>query len=83
MTSYIDIGDKASNQVDIVQVSVDIPSADSVVVKVASGDTLNVYTDTHSNAASTITATNSATFTAPVWLASQGRSTVQITGGKY
>ena len=78
-----DIGTSGTVVLDMVAVSVDPNNADSVVVNNVAGATLNVYANTCSAPASTIAAAASATFTAPVWIQSQGRTSVRLTGGKY
>ena len=83
MPASFDLGDKAPLCLDCVVISVDPKQADSVVVKNVAGDTLSYFGNLTSSAAGTLTATNSATFTQPVWLQSAGRTSVLLTGGKY
>lgn len=67
----------------MVHLSVEPRNGDSVVVNNVAGASLNYYSDTASTPAGTIAAAASQTFTAPVWIQSQGRTSVRLTGGKY
>jgi hypothetical protein len=78
-----DIGTSGTVLLDMVTVSVEPKNADSVVVNNLAGATLNYYANTASAPAGTIAAAASATFTTPVWIQSQGRSSIRLTGGKY
>ncbi|HEX9007325.1 MAG TPA: hypothetical protein VF889_08515 [Bacteroidota bacterium] len=80
----MDIGDNDSNQSDFVPL--EINPGDSVTVQNLTGSnaTLNYLTNFDAAPAGTIAAGASQTFTiAPVWLQSQGVSSVLITGGVY
>lgn len=79
----VDLGTSGATVLDMVAVSVDPKNADSVVVNNVAGATLNYYLNTCSAPAGTIAAAASVTFTTPVWIQSQGRSSVRLTGGKY
>jgi len=81
--SRIAVGTSGTVCLDMVAVSVEPKNADSVVVNNLAGDTLNYYANTASPAAGTIAAAASQTFTTPVWIPSQGRTSVRLTGGKY
>ena len=81
--SRIGVGTSGTVCLDMVAVSVEPKNADSVVVNNLAGDTLNYYANTASPAAGTIAAAASQTFTTPVWIQSQGRTSVRLTGGKY
>jgi hypothetical protein len=78
-----DIGTSGTTLLDMVAVSVDPKNGDSVVVNNLAGATLNYYSNTCSAPAGTIAAAGNATFTTPVWIQSQGRTSVRLTGGKY
>jgi hypothetical protein len=78
-----DIGTSGTVLLDMVAVSVEPRNADSVVVNNLAGATLNYYANTCSAPAGTIAAAANATFTTPVWIQSQGRTSVWLTGGKY
>lgn len=78
-----DIGTSGTACLDMVAVSVDPKNSDSVVVNNLAGATLNYYANTCSAPAGTIAAAANATFTTPVWIQSQGRTSVRLTGGKY
>ena len=84
MGLHMDIGDNDADQSDFVPL--EINPGDTVVVNNVTGSnaTLNYFTNFDSGPAGTITAGSSQSFTVgPVWLQSQGVSTVQITGGAY
>lgn len=79
----IDIGDQAASQADMVPVTVHPGDSVNVANLAASTATLNVLTAID-NSPTTIAPGANQTFTIPgVWLQSQGRSSVQITGGMY
>jgi len=78
-----DIGTSGTVCLDMVAVSVEPKNGDSVVVNNLAGATLNYYSNTASAPAGTIAAAASQTFTAPVWIQSQGRTSVRLTGGKF
>lgn len=67
----------------MVGVSVEPKNGDSVVVNNVAGATLNYYSNTCSAPAGTIAPSASVTFTTPVWIQSQGRTSIRLTGGKY
>jgi hypothetical protein len=81
--SRVEIGTSGTVCLDMVEVSVEPKNSDSVVVNNLAGATLNYYSNTCSAPAGTIAASASQTFTTPVWIQSQGRSSVRLTGGKY
>lgn len=78
-----DIGTGSALALDMVHVSVEPKNGESVVVNNLAGATLNYYSNTSSAPAGTIAVLANATFTAPVWIQSQGRTSVRLTGGKY
>jgi hypothetical protein len=78
-----DIGTSGTVCLDMVGVSVDTRAAETVTVKNVAGATVNYYANTCSAPAGTLAAAASQAFTAPAWIQSQGRTTVQLTGGKY
>ena len=53
-----------------------------MVISNVAGDTLNTFTQID-GAVATIAVSANASFTIPVWLESQGRSSVKLTGGQY
>jgi hypothetical protein len=71
------------NAPHLIAVGVEPRNGDSVVVSNLAGATINYYSNTCSAPAGTIAAAGSQTFTTPVWLQSQGRSSIRITGGMY
>lgn len=81
---HIDIGDDpAYTQDDLVPVVVN-PGDTVVVTNLAGGSTLNYYTNIDAGAAGTIAAGANQSFTiGPLWLQSQGSSSVNISGGEY
>jgi hypothetical protein len=81
--SRIGVGTSGSICLDMIGVSVEPRNGDSVLINNLAGDTLNYYSNTASAPAGTIAAAASQTFTAPVWIQSQGRTSVRLTGGKY
>ena len=82
--SYIDVGGKEANGQDIVAIAVDPAQGETVTVTNVSGDTITYYFDPDSGGSGgTIASSANQSFTQPVWLKSAGRSTVQVTGGKY
>lgn len=79
----VDIGDNDVDQSDMVPVTVHPGESVTVSNITGSSATLN-YFSAIDGPATTITVGNAATFsTGSVWLQSQGRSTVQVTGGMY
>jgi hypothetical protein len=76
------IGDSSTYQ-GLTLVGVEPKLNESVVVNNVAGSTLNYYSNTCSAPAGTIAAAANQTFTLPVWLQSQGRTAIQLTGGKY
>jgi hypothetical protein len=81
--SRIGVGTSGTVCLDMVAIAVEPRNADSVVVNNLAGDTLNYYSNTASAPAGTIAAAASQTFTQPVWIQSQGRTSVRLTGGQY
>lgn len=79
-----DIGDKATVlQQDAQYLALSVQAGATVTVKNVAGDTLTYYNNQTSGATGTIAASSSQSFTAPAFLSSAGRSSVQITGTGY
>lgn len=79
-----DIGDKAGVlQQDAQYFPLSIQAGATVTVKCLAGDTITFYNNQTSGSSGTIAASGSQSFTAPVFLSSAGRSSVQITGTGY
>jgi hypothetical protein len=82
MPLAFDLGDNASNQVDIIPLAV--TSGQTITLKNVAGSTINVLGNgLNGGATSTIAATASGTFTAPTYVASQGRTSCLVSGGVY
>lgn len=84
MSLTINLGDGSATAPDVLEVAVNTAAGDSIIVKNVAGATLNYYSgDTDQPPAGTIAALASQTFTQPVWLESQGITTVNLSGGEY
>jgi hypothetical protein len=84
MALQMDIGDNDNDQSDFV--ALELNPGDTVVVSnvTNSNATLNYFTNFDSAAAGSIAAGTQQSFTiGPVWLQSQGVSSVRISGGAY
>jgi hypothetical protein len=82
MSLQINLGDGSIAAPDVLSIAVN--AGDSIVITNVSGSTLNYYKgDTDAPVAGTIAASSNQTFTAPVWLESQGITTVLLQGGEY
>lgn len=86
MPLSFDIGDKSptstaapnGNQSDLIILSV--AQGQTVTLKNVAGDTLNVYLNGLNGSATTVTATNTQSITAPTWIQSTGRTSCQVSG---
>ena len=84
MSLQINLGDNSTAAPDVLEVAVNTAAGDSITVTNVAGSTLNYYSgDTDAPPAGTLTPSSSQTFTQPVWLESQGTTTVKLTGGEY
>jgi hypothetical protein len=83
MGLQLDIGDNDSDQSDFVPVQINPGDTVTVANITGSAATLNYLTALNGPSTPITVGSSQAFTTGPLWLQSQGRSTVKITGGVY